>query len=533
MYNSPKLLKLFALVLLLASCTEREPPANDITASLKFPSTITVQGNRFVDNLGRHVILNGINVVSKSPQEQYLFQGGPDFYANLKKWGINCIRFIVIWDGLETEMGVYNEAYLKEIDKRIKWAGDQGLFVVLDMHQDLFSVKYSDGAPEWATLDEDKTHQTGAIWSDSYMISEAVQTSFDNFWANKPAADGVGVQDHYVALWKHIAKRYAYNSMVIGYDLMNEPFPGSTALQFTRALLTAYGELIYSLTGKVMSEQELANTWGNEESRTEALKILSTRENYSRVFDALYELNKTFESTQLQQMYQKVSNGIRTVDPNHIIFLEHSYYSNTGVRSSIERVTLSDGTPDSLLAYAPHGYDLVTDTEDAAASESARVAFIYDRIREKGLQLNMPVWLGEWGAYYDHAEAIVPIARYAISLIEQNLFGHAYWSYNPGTENLEYFKEALLRPFPAYTNGNLLKYKFLHNESKFQLEWEEAVGITAPTVVYVPWISRVNQEDLQRSVGASIEKIEDSDAGWVIIPATGNNGKRALDIEFL
>lgn len=57
-------------------------------------------------------------------------------------------------DRLEPEPGVYNEDYLKEIDERIQWAEQNNLFVVLDMHQDLFSVKYSDGAPEWATLDE-------------------------------------------------------------------------------------------------------------------------------------------------------------------------------------------------------------------------------------------------------------------------------------------------------------------------------------------------------------------------------------------
>lgn len=41
-------------------------------------------------------------------------------------------------------------------------------------------------------------------------------------------------------------------------------------------------------------------------------------------------------------MYHKVSDAIREVDPNHIIFSEHSFDGNTGVASSIERVTLAD-----------------------------------------------------------------------------------------------------------------------------------------------------------------------------------------------
>ena len=34
----------------------------------KLPTSITVYENKFVDNYGRHVILNGINVISKSKE---------------------------------------------------------------------------------------------------------------------------------------------------------------------------------------------------------------------------------------------------------------------------------------------------------------------------------------------------------------------------------------------------------------------------------------------------------------------------------
>jgi endoglycosylceramidase len=340
------------LITLTFSCNSRS--ANNSSTDV-MPKNITIQGDRFVDNYGRQVILNGYNISSKNKEEGYIFQGGPELFENLNKWGVNCIRFIIIWDRLEPEPGVYNEEYLKEIDERISWAEENNIFVVLDMHQDLFSVKYSDGAPEWATLDESKPHTTGAIWSDAYVMSEAVQTSFDNFWLNKPAADGMGIQDHYVLLWQHIAKRYANNTTVIGYDIMNEPFPGSSGVKSTVVLLSAYGQLHYKLTGEVLSEEQLAALWGEEKSRLEALEVLSTKENYNFVFSKLFELNREFEANALQKMYQKVSGAIREVDNNHVLFLEHSYFSNTGVQSSIERVKLIDGSPDPLVAYAPHG----------------------------------------------------------------------------------------------------------------------------------------------------------------------------------
>jgi endoglycosylceramidase len=477
-FNSSKhkLLGFFFIFLVIGCTVDKQK--EDV-----FPAKITVKGDRFIDDQGRFVVLNGINVVNKAKEEQYLFKGGPEYYANLRSWGINCIRFIIIWDGLEPEPGVYNEQYLKEIDKRVQWAEDAGIFVVLDMHQDLYSVKYSDGAPAWATLDEGKPHTTGEIWSDAYLLSEAVQTAFDNFWTNQPAPDGVGVQEHYINLWKHIAGRYADNNTIIGYDIMNEPFPGSSATRAFPTLLQAYGELVYALTGEVMSEEELANSWDNAEKRTAALDFLSTIENYAYVFDALYDLNHEFEHTRLQQFYQEVGYAIREVDTTHILFIEHSYFSNSGVKCSIERPKLVDGSPDPLVAYAPHGYDLVTDTKDVASAKSERMDFIFKRIKDKGIELNMPIWLGEWGAYYN-SEGILPVARYAISLIENNAFGHAYWSYHPGLEDLEYFQKALLRPYPAYINGELLNYEYRHGSSELTIVWKENKENSSKTVIF-------------------------------------------------
>ena len=69
--------------------------------------------------------------------------------------------------------------------------------------------------PVYLTIDDGKPHEKGAIWSDSYLISPAVQAAFDSFWANRPAPDGVGIQDHYAAMWAHVAARFADNETVI------------------------------------------------------------------------------------------------------------------------------------------------------------------------------------------------------------------------------------------------------------------------------------------------------------------------------
>ncbi|NKI26990.1 glycoside hydrolase family 5 protein [Arenibacter sp. 6A1] len=524
-----KALFLMGFTVVISGCNHKEASkANEMI----FPKGITVAENRFVDDLGRQVILSGINVVSKNKKENYLFRGGPEFYRDLKKWGFNSIRFIMIWDGLEPEPGVYNEAYLQEIDKRIQWAGDNGLFVILDMHQDLFSVKYADGAPEWATLDEGKSHITGDVWSDAYMMSPAVQTAFDNFWANKEVPNGVGLQDHYANLWQHIAKRYADNPTVIGYDVMNEPFPGSAALEATPILLKAYGELLYSISGQQRTEEELMLIWGDVNQRTEALKHIASQENFAKVIDALFPLTQTFESEFLQPFYQKVSNAIREVDSRSILFLEHSYFGNMGVRSSIERTKLPNGEYDPLVAYAPHGYDLVTDTEKASEASSERVNFIYNRIKEKGNALGMPVWMGEWGAFYDHGEGIVSVAQHAMDQIETHNYGNAYWSYDPGMEHQSYFKQVIIRPYPAYINGELVGYGNNFEKNILQVRWREDKNNKAPTIIYIPKLSSLDQENIDGSFNHKINRISKSDACWLIIPAIGQNEDRELTVSF-
>ncbi|GAB3655888.1 hypothetical protein GCM10028791_27330 [Echinicola sediminis] len=489
-----------------------------------FPQTIQIENGKFIDELGREVLLNGINVVSKSKQENYLFQAGPEFYKQLREWGFNCIRFILIWDGLEPQPDQYNEAYLAEIDKRIQWAADNGVFVILDMHQDLYSVKYSDGAPEWATLDDNLPHITGDVWSDAYLLSPAVQRSFDNFWNNTPAEDGKGLQDHYAELWQLLAERYKNTPNVIGYDLMNEPFPGSIAQNAVPAMLGAYAQLLYQNTGKALSEEQLLEIWGSEENRTKALHDLNTKKNFAQVIDALYPITADFEEKQLQPFYQKISDAIRKVDQNKILFLEHTYFGNMGVKSSIQRTRLPNGEPDPLVAYAPHGYDLVVDTDRAEEASSARVEFIMERIKLTGQRLGMPVWLGEWGAYYGAGETIIPVARHAVGEIEKHRFSNAYWSYDPGTENLAHFKKALHRPYPVCVNGELIAYSYDHKNSSFKMSWEEKENINAPTLIYFPDLSLIPEEEIQE-LNYKLFPSQNSKAGWLMV-ASSNKANR-------
>lgn len=478
---------------------------------------VQVKGRHFVDQRGREVILNGINVVSKSKQDNYLFQSGPEFYSDLKDWGINTLRFIVIWDGIEPMPDHYDESYLQELDQKISWATSQGLFVVLDLHQDLFSSRFSDGAPAWATLDGGAPHVSGEVWSDSYLISPAVHQAFDSFWDNKPAADGKGLQDHLVEIWQLLSKRYQDNPYVIGYDLFNEPFLGSVAKNAMPKLLQAYGQLHFENTGETLSEEQLQELWMEPQTRAETLRSMSDAKSFSKVIDSLYPITSQFEREKLQPFYQKVAHAIRETGDKKIIFLEHTYFSNMGVRTEIQRTMLPNGEPDPQVAYAPHAYDLVVDTDFSGESSVERMDFIYKRIYEKGEELQMPVWLGEWGAYYRAGEEIVPLAREAMTLLQKYLFHNAYWSYDPGLESLPYFQDALRIPYPQAIAGRLISYSFDYDQQILQVKWEADSQVKSKSVIYIPDVTRIDLDEISRQ-GFELEKNEHGESGLLLIP---------------
>jgi endoglycosylceramidase len=528
---------LLVLVGSMAISFEMCKSPGDLADSNKIISDfVYVEGRNFKDPYGRDLILHGINVVNKNPESDYVGHITAEEMAKFKSWGFNIIRLGIIWDGLEPEPGIYNEEYMGKIDEMIQWAGDNDLYIMLDMHQDLYSVEFSDGAPSWATITDDQPHHIGDIWSDAYLISPAVQHAFDNFWNNTPASDGVGIQDHYIALWKHVADRYKDNHTVIGFDIMNEPFMGSDANNIMPKLLEAYAMVMAETTGQQPpGADELMAIWTNEESRLEALKLIAEADKYSRVIDAIFEVNAPFESTILSDFYQKARNAIREVNNNHIIFMEHGYFNNTGLRSSLRPVLDEKGIQDPLQAYAAHGYDLLTDTKEVENPSYERVEFIYLRIAETSKRLNMPVLLGEWGAFHSRSSRMVETADHAVGLIEKLNFSNTYWAYYKDIDQYPYFNHSIIRPYPSEISESLISYNYNRNVGLFECSWEENSEIISPTRIYIPDLNSFSESKVLMepySDKFSIESIPNSNAGYLLVNPFGQSVRRNIIIEF-
>jgi endoglycosylceramidase len=302
-------------------------------------------------------------------------------------------------------------------------------------------------------------------------------------------------------------------------------------------LLEAYAMVIAETTGQQPpGAEELMAIWTNEESRLEALKQIAEADKYSRVIDAIYKVNSPFENTTLSDFYQKARNAIREVNNNHIIFLEHGYFNNTGVLSALKPVVDEHGNPDPLQAYAAHGYDLLTDTKEVENPSYERVEFIFSRISETAERLNMPVLLGEWGAFHSKSSKMVETAAHAVGLIEKFNFSNTYWAYYKDIDQYPYFTQSIIRPYPSEISGSLISYNYNRNSGFLECSWEEDSKTSSSTRFYIPNLNRFSEEKVRiepETDQIMIESIPGSQAGYLVIHPVGQSLRRNIRIEFI
>ena len=185
-------------------------------------------GRWITDASGRAVIVHGINLVYKRPPYYPATTGfGDDDAAFLSRIGFNAARVGVIWKALEPTPGVFDEAYLARIAGTVRTLARHGIVSLLDFHQDLLNERFQgEGFPDWAIQDGGLPNPRLGF-PDNYEGNPALQHAFDEFWANAPGPGGVGLQDRYAVAWRHVAARFAGDQSVLGYELLNEPFPGT------------------------------------------------------------------------------------------------------------------------------------------------------------------------------------------------------------------------------------------------------------------------------------------------------------------
>src|SRR6476620_9530856 len=185
-------------------------------------------GRWLTDEWGRVVNLHGVNFVKKFPPISPADAGfGADDAAFLRDQGFNVVRLGVVFGSVMPQPGVIDQAYVDSIASTVRVLAHEDIFTLLDFHQDGYGpLVHGNGFPEWATL-TDGLPNPNDQFPTYYLTNPALQRAFENFWANKPGPDGVPLQTHYAEGMRAVASRFASSRNVIGYEAMNEPWPGA------------------------------------------------------------------------------------------------------------------------------------------------------------------------------------------------------------------------------------------------------------------------------------------------------------------
>jgi endoglycosylceramidase len=185
-------------------------------------------GRWFTDATGRVVMLRGMNFVEKwAPFTPAADGFDDDDAALLEANGFNALRLGVPFEFVMPTPGHIDREYLASIAQTVGILGRHHIYVLLDFHQDGWGpVTHGNGMPAWATY-TDGLPNPPEPFPIYYVTNPALQRAFDNFWANRRGPGGIRLQDYYARGMAAVAKEFASSANVIGYEAMNEPWPGA------------------------------------------------------------------------------------------------------------------------------------------------------------------------------------------------------------------------------------------------------------------------------------------------------------------
>ena len=269
---------------------------------------------------------------------------GADDADFLAHHGFNAIRLGVIYKGVEPRppsAGIpsYNDAYLAQLVKTQKTLASRGLFSQIDFHQDLFHERFQgEGWPDWQVRDDGLPNPRNGF-PNNYLTNPALNRAFDHFWANDRVG-GVKLQDEYAAAWRYVARKFRDSKWVMGYDVMNEPWPGS-------------------------GWQTCAQPAGCPQ----------------------------FDQGPLATMTRKSTNAIRSVDRSHTVWHEPNVIFNFGAQTNLPEIGSNSG-------FSFHVYCLTPGAEECPTTE----ALVFDNADDHAAQTNRALLLSEFGATDDLTE---------------------------------------------------------------------------------------------------------------------------------
>ena len=414
------------------------------------------------DDDGRILFFHGINVISAAKSDPLRVGGTTreDFLHIADAWGFNAVRLLIFWDAIEPKPGEYDLAYLARVRQRLDWAEEAGLYVILDMHQDLYSIRFGgDGAPEWAIYDDGQPFELQQPWELNYL-QPAVQASIENFWRLEKGHPEL--QEHYIQAMVFALDELADHPAVFGIDLYNEP-----------TMATLYG---------------------------------------------LFR----FESRDLTSFTQRAIHAIREKHPDIWIFFEPTAMGpNQGFGSRLGKVEdPRDGEP--RLVYSPHFYTLDLDITGKYIGFPLWINFWAHARQKEARKFGTPMVVGEFGLGEDQPGAL-EFLQDVLPMFDAITSGWFYWSYDRGSWGLQNSEgeenkkaDILVYPYPRKVAGMEPRFTWRHAEKVFTFSYHVDGMHALPTEIYLPPRTWRNGWELN-SHGAAISHVFDPETNVVSI----------------
>ena len=422
-------------------------------------------------------------------------------FAEMRALGFNVVRLALSWSLLEPQPGRYSTAYLDRIAQVVGWARDQGIYVILDMHENAYS-RYiprpakvtlpggtlsslfdQTGAPKWATI-------TDGLPGDKFLnqreLSLSVGAAFTNFWLNTKVG-GEGLQDHYLGAVASLARRFKDESAVVGFGAFNEPWPGFVPPPASDDLLIYpfYRRLIDAVTGVADGATCPANFPALPICGHPSLGVDDRRHIFFLEADHLREV------TDLPTAF-----GLPVSSYSNLAFAIHPYTHKYTADALAGQ--------DPKTAFYPFGgYDQAYGTAEAEARSMDAALFVSEfgnepaldglllssELKEQDLHLTGSTYWpwkencggSTWGIYAG------PLGNLDTPCVHQKPAGEVPTSAQPESGCLRQSKERLLaRPTVAAAVGTGLKYTYDPSTGAFTLSATARRGNGLATQVLVP-----------------------------------------------
>jgi endoglycosylceramidase len=179
---------------------------------------------------GRVVIIHGVNVSSKTlPAYPSGLGFDDDDAAFLASEGFNGVRITVERYAVEPVPGQFDDAYLAHVAETVNILAGHGILSLIDFHQDEYGPVFHDnGYPAWMTMTDGLSNAYQVGFPFQYLANPALERAFDHLWANSIGSDGKPLQTDDAAILAHVARALNGLPGLLGYEILNEPWPGSS-----------------------------------------------------------------------------------------------------------------------------------------------------------------------------------------------------------------------------------------------------------------------------------------------------------------